>query len=275
MATQKDAAISGEIGGNARSTQNTQYDAIGSKYGDIKSKPAVHPEPPSVVAVLGDVQGKRCLDLACGLGFYSALLVKLGAASVHGYDISSTMVEAARKAYPSSSLPNLHFEIADCSAPENLPEGKPFDVVFAGWFLNYAGTEKELTSMFRTIAQNLAVGGKFVGVTTNVTDPWVKEDKKDFYGIEVEVLEKEYVAPDTGRQIGIKARVTVLSEPPFSFDVFQFRSEVYERCAQEAGLEIRWREHVLPDDERRESGYWDEWLRRPTFSVIEAIHRSQ
>ncbi|KAL1596573.1 hypothetical protein SLS60_009221 [Paraconiothyrium brasiliense] len=136
------------------------------------------------------------------------------------------------------------------------------------------GTEKELTSMFRTIAQNLAVGGKFVGVTTNVTDPWVKEDKKDFYGIDVSVLEREYVAPDTGREVGIKARVTVLSEPSFSFDVFQFRSEVYERCAQEAGLEIRWREHVLPDDERKESGYWDDWQRRPTFSVIEAVHCS-
>ncbi|KAL5396388.1 hypothetical protein PMIN06_005652 [Paraphaeosphaeria minitans] len=255
------------------STQNMQYDAIGSKYGDIKSKPATQPEPPSVVEALGDVSGKRCLDLACGLGFYSALLVKLGAASVHGYDISSTMVEAARKAHPH---PNLHFEVADCSAPENLPTvEKPFDVVFAGWFLNYAGTESELTSMFRVIAQNLAVGGKFVGVTTNVTDPWVKEDKKRFYGIDVDVLEKEYIAPDTRCEVGIKARVTVLSEPPFSFDVFQFRSEVYERCAKEAGLQVIWREHVLPDDERKQTGFWDEWLRRPTSSIIEAIHCSR
>ncbi|KAK7190580.1 hypothetical protein DPSP01_007238 [Paraphaeosphaeria sporulosa] len=260
-------------GGEKVSTQNTQYDAIGSKYGDIKSKPATQPEPPSVVEALGDVSGKRCLDLACGLGFYSALLVRLGAASVHGYDISSTMVEAARKAHPH---PNLHFEVADCSAPENLPAvEKPFDVVFAGWFLNYAGTERELTSMFRVIAQNLAKGGKFVGVTTNVTDPWVKEDKKGFYGIDVDVLEREYVAPDTGREVGIKARVTVLSEPPFSFDVFQLRSEVYEWCAKKAGLEVRWREHVLPDDERGETGFWDEWLRRPTSSIIEAVHRSQ
>lgn len=212
------------------------------------------------------------LDLACGLGFYSALLANLDAASVTGYDISSTMVEAARKSYPSASHPSLKFEVADCSAPENLPVEEPFDVVFAGWFLNYAGTERELTSMFRVIATNLAKNGRFVGVTTNVTDPWVREDKKDFYGIDVDVLEKEYVAPDTGRQVGIKARVTVLSEPPFSFDVFQFRSEIYERCAEKAGLQISWKDHVLPDDERRRTGYWDAWVRRPTFSVIEAVH---
>jgi hypothetical protein len=74
-------------------------------------------------------------------------------------------------------------------------------VVFAGWFLNYAGTEKELTSMFGVIAQNLRKDGKFVGVTTNAHDPWVVEDKKDFYGLDVDVLDKAYVAPDTGREV--------------------------------------------------------------------------
>jgi hypothetical protein len=47
--------------GEVKSTQNRQYDDIGSKYGDIKVKPAVQPERPSVLAVLGDVAGKRCL----------------------------------------------------------------------------------------------------------------------------------------------------------------------------------------------------------------------
>ena len=64
--------------------------------------------------------------------------------------------------------------------------------------------------------------------------------------------------------------MTVHSEPPFSFDVFQFRSEVYERCAKEAGLRLQWRPHVLPDDERKDTEYWKEWLLRPTFSMIEA-----
>jgi hypothetical protein len=50
MATQDGAFAGGTAG--PRSTQNTQYDAIGSKYGDIKSKPATQP---------GDVKGKRCL----------------------------------------------------------------------------------------------------------------------------------------------------------------------------------------------------------------------
>jgi hypothetical protein len=43
------------------STQNTQYDKIGTKYNSMHDLPAVQPEEPSVRAVLGDVQGLRCL----------------------------------------------------------------------------------------------------------------------------------------------------------------------------------------------------------------------
>lgn len=57
--------------------------------------------------------------------------------------------------------------------------------------------------MFGVIAKNLKKEGRFIGVTTDAHDPWVKEDKKDFYGIDVDVLEKEYVAPDTGLEVSI------------------------------------------------------------------------
>lgn len=58
--------------GEVKPTQNRQYDEIGSKYGDIKVKPAVQPEKPSVLAVLGDVAGRRCLGrflsgIECGV----------------------------------------------------------------------------------------------------------------------------------------------------------------------------------------------------------------
>jgi hypothetical protein len=58
--------------GVGTSTQNTQYDDIGTNYMAIKEMGAVEAELPSVVAALGRVDGKRCL------GMLSFLLLILG-----------------------------------------------------------------------------------------------------------------------------------------------------------------------------------------------------
>ena len=55
-------------GTGAVSTQNTQYDGIGERYGAMKEMPAAEPERPSVVAVVGGVGGRRCLG-----AFFSCL----------------------------------------------------------------------------------------------------------------------------------------------------------------------------------------------------------
>lgn len=178
------------------------------------------------------------------------------------------MIAGAQATY---TAPNLTFSVRDCSIPSAMQHPRPFDIVFAGWFLNYAGTETELTNMFRVIEQNLSPIGKFVGVTTNAHDPKLEEPKIDFYGLDILVTDPAYVSPDTGVEVGIKAKVVVKGELPFSFEVFQFRAEVYERCAEKAGLKLRWCELVLPEDERAGGGYWREFVERPTFEVIEAV----
>jgi hypothetical protein len=203
----------------------------------------------------------------------TALLARLGASSVHGYDISSSMIDGAKAIYPSPAYPSMHFAVADCSKPGQLLHDGKFDIIFAGWFLNYAGTETELTNMFRVIEQNLNETGRFVGITTNVHDHNMHLPKHDFYGLEIHVLDPAYIAPDTGLEVGIKAKVEVQGDTPFSFDVFQFRKEVYERCAERAKLLLKWGELVLPDDDRKAQGFWDRYIERPTFVVVEAVRR--
>jgi hypothetical protein len=182
------------------------------------------------------------------------------------------MIEGAKAAYP-----DLNFAVADCSKPLTSPPDESFDLVFAGWFLNYAGTEAELVSMFRVIEQNLRKAshdgtkeGRFVGITTNVNDIDMHLPKPDFYGLDIVVLDPAYKAPGSEEVIGIKAQVNIHTENPISFDVYQFTKKVYERCAKEAGLWVRWTDAVVPEDERKVGAYWDRFLERPTFVVIEA-----
>lgn len=235
------------------------------------------------------------LDLACGTGRYTHLLHTLGASFIYAFDISPTMIMAAQSSYPIERYPNIRFAVADCSKPLPLSDeldclydaaqlkeiqDKKFDIIFAGWFLNYAGTEKELENMFAIIRSNLATrgGGRFVGITTDVTDPRVHLPKHDFYGLDVDVLDAEYRDPSHAgawaeggapepEPLGIKAKVTFRGAG-ISFECFQFRREVYERCAARAGMKIRWGELALPEDGRREEGFWERWLERPTFSVV-------
>lgn len=123
--------------------------------------------------------------------------------------------------------------------------------------------------MFRVIEAQMSPRGRFVGLTTDAHDPDMAVPKPDFYGLDIVVLDPAYVAPDTGEVVGIKARVRV-GQSGFEFDCFQFRADVYERCARAAGLEVKWRDCVVPDDERKGNGYWDLWLKRPTFAMLEA-----
>ncbi|KAF2263012.1 S-adenosyl-L-methionine-dependent methyltransferase [Lojkania enalia] len=258
------------LGTPTASTQNTQYDKIGTRYKMMHDLPGVQPERPSVIQALGDVKGLRCLDLACGTGRYTHLLHTLGAASVTGFDISSTMIEGAKASYPPCAFPALTFTVADCSKPL-YPAPEPFDLIFAGWFLNYAGTEEELVSMFSIIAQNMKPGGRFVGITTNPEDPLMHESKMNFYGLDILVLDSAYKAPGSDKKLGIKARVVAQTEPVIQFDVFEFRTQVYERCAREAGLRLKWSKPIVPDDERKGTDYWDRYLERPTFFIVEAM----
>lgn len=244
---------------------STQYDGIKTSYGSMEDLPAREVEKPSVERVLGDVTGQRCLDLACGLGRWSRYLIDKGAAHVVGIDISQGMIasaQAAQRALPDdpASRTKLSFHIADLSKPFTAPEG-PFDLAFGAWFLNYAATYRDLVAMFRTARDNLRPGGRFVGITCNTHCPMF-EPFDDRYGVAVEAVE-------TTRD-GWRCRLTARTHPePVEFEFFYMLHDKYERAAEEAGLErVRWHGYVLPEDGRKEEGFWDVYMLRPHFNIV-------
>jgi len=72
------------------------YDTIGEKYLLVKEIPTAIAERSNLhAAVSPHVNGARVLDLACGTGYYSKLLLEWGASSVLGVDLSAAMIEVA------------------------------------------------------------------------------------------------------------------------------------------------------------------------------------
>jgi len=246
---------------------STQYDKIGELYGSMKQLPGPQLEIPSIRPALGDVKGLRILDLACGLGYWTRWLVSQGADRILGVDISSTMIDIARKDAEELLSPEqqtkVSFFVGDAGQPsaEWANEG-PFDVVFAAWFLNYAGDEETQTGMWKTVAQNLKPGGKFVAITPNVDDDM--STPTEGYGVKVEPVERV--------KNGWKCRLTADTRPEkVQFEMYHLERGVFERSAQAAGMkDLEWRRHVLPEDTKFPDGYWDEYEKRPHMYILVA-----
>ena len=107
-------------------TNDTQYNNIAEQYSDSKQSDVVRfVESPTFFKLIGDVQGKSVLDLACGDGFYTRQLQQLGATTVVGVDISSAMIDLAN-AIESKAPQSIRYVCADVA---ELPELGTFDTV--------------------------------------------------------------------------------------------------------------------------------------------------
>ncbi|MEU6017702.1 class I SAM-dependent methyltransferase [Streptomyces sp. NPDC047515] len=112
------------------------YDEIGEAFEGFKTLPlARYGEVPSFLAMVGDVNGKSILDLACGTGFYSREFKRRGASHVLGVDISSEMVAAAQAMEDNDSL-GIHYEIGDVAELRTFDQR--FDIAVAVQAFNYA-----------------------------------------------------------------------------------------------------------------------------------------
>lgn len=242
-----------------------QYDTIGSKYNNLFDLPPAEVEHVSVRKALGDISGLRVLDLACGTGRYTRLLRQQGAATVLGVDISDGMIAAAREAGDGDGL---EFRVSDCSKVEVQTTGGGklggFDMVFAGWLFNYAANETELRPMWENVFANLKPGGRMVAVIpAKELDCAVPLD--DRYGVTVRGIERV--------EHGWKVELTAYTDPIVKFQAYHILGGgLYERCAEDAGLrELTWHSLETPDDDRKETGFWDVYTQRPHVGVLTAM----
>src|SRR5918992_4377641 len=125
--------------------QEAQYDHIGGKYDEYaRTATLKRAERYTFFRLVGILNGKRVLDLACGLGFYTRLLKQHGAAQVLGIDISPEMIRLARQQEQAEPL-GITYQVGDAVT---LPQLGPFDLVTAVYLFNYATSKEQLQGMF-------------------------------------------------------------------------------------------------------------------------------
>jgi len=107
--------------------------------------------------LLGDVAGKRLLDLGCGDGFELLEWARAGA-DVVGVDVSPRQLAAARRAAERLGLSCRLVRADFLRLPEELLQAE-FDVVFSAWTTAWIG---DLGRWFSAVFRALKPGGVFL-----------------------------------------------------------------------------------------------------------------
>lgn len=195
----------------------TEYDRIGHNYSSlIKHDPlknlVLHP---GVLKLVGNVKGKRVLDMGCGDGVLSRAMV-LKKASVVGFDIAQKQIEAAK----SFKTKNARYIVSD----QSFRGTRPFDVALCVMVLNYAPNLKSLRDFFKCAYGNLKRGGRFISVVFIAAE-------QDFGKI---ILNRRATLM-RGRKIKIEFFNNTDSDH-FTAIVYDFKKKDYEKTAEDAGF---------------------------------------
>jgi ubiquinone biosynthesis O-methyltransferase len=108
-----------------------------------------------ILELVGDVTGRRVLDVGCGDGEFAMQLAGRGAI-VTGIDASAAMIEAANERAKQQKV-NVSFHVADVEHLP-IPDGQ-FDIVTAVTILCFLDDPRPV---FREVARVLRPGGLFV-----------------------------------------------------------------------------------------------------------------
>ncbi|MFF4038157.1 class I SAM-dependent methyltransferase [Streptomyces sp. NPDC001816] len=154
---------------SADSAQVNDYDSFAEAYSAENEKSLVNAyyERPAMLALAGDVVGRRILDAGCGSGPLSAALRDRGAV-VTGIDASAGMLALARRRLGDDA--DLH--VVDLSDPLPFDDGA-FDDVVASLVLHYLEDWGPTLAELRRV---LRPGGRLIA---SVDHPFVAYTIKD------------------------------------------------------------------------------------------------
>lgn len=111
-------------------------------------------ETPILLAMIPEVDGKRVLDIGCGMGQHAKQYSDMGAESVLGIDISEKMLEYAKEHFNAKNITYRQMALEDiCQIDEQ------FDLITSSLAFDYA---EDLNKLMKNIYGLLKYGAHFV-----------------------------------------------------------------------------------------------------------------
>ena len=239
------------------------YDAIAERYRDSKWLLFRHfIERHTLMTLLGDLQGRTLLDMACGEGVYARQFKRAGAAEVTGVDISAAMVALAEAEEAADPI-GCRYVRADAAEFE---PAAPVDVVTAIYLLNYARTAEEALRFGHACFRALRPGGLLVGFNDNVRNP----PRPDDVSLAKYGLERTCARHPPREGDAVRYRITNPDDRTFEFDNYYLRPATYEAAMRDAGFnDFRWVDAMLSPAERNDP-FWDDFMALAPLTAFRA-----
>ena len=139
------------------SRTSKHFDQLADRYSRLRASPDPLDPVTRAVAELGDLRGRRVLDVGCGPGTILGQLMRAYGVDAVGIDASPQMIEAARRETPETQ----EFHVARA---EQLPfDDATFDAALARWVVHHVDRPRAFGEILRV----LRPGGRLVITTTD------------------------------------------------------------------------------------------------------------
>jgi toxoflavin synthase len=188
---------------------------------------------PAVIRELGELRGKRILDVGTGNSPFPHLLAKKGAFVV-GYDKSPGQIELARARLDVRSL-DIEYTVA---TPQTFSDYRQFDFATSIMVLPYAENVAELGIFFQSVNRCLTTDGKFVSITLN---PKFTKFETNFFIRRMTKLEGNLIKMEFIKRTGEPG----LQEPLYKH---QYTEAEYGKAAAAAGMTLAWKPVTAASD---------------------------
>ncbi len=134
------------------------WNATSSEYSADRTKSRKYVVDPALFETIGEIKGKKMLDVACGAGDISIPLVQQGAICT-GIDFADDLVEVARGKARQLGL-QIDYRVMDAREIQGL--SNDYDLAVVALLFPHLPSKKDISSTIKGIASALKPNGRLV-----------------------------------------------------------------------------------------------------------------
>lgn len=203
---------------------------------------------------LGELKGRKVLDLPSGHGVYACKMLAAGASWVTSADIDKNFIATARRQVNAmSSAAKWHGVEANASIPTTF-RNAPFDVARVNFLLENFHDMSDMRACAQNIFNNLRAGGRYVGI-------WAPGAHTPEDGRIVSQTVGMKTSDITGMKSGDLCRITYVHlNNQGSYQWYLKTEDDFRRCLESVGFENIRFERLLVDPAYRGSDDLDRFV---------------